>query len=165
MHRAEFQRALAKYAVPNTNMQFNKRLRSYSYTSGKDPEVILYFFDGSEARADIVIGADGIHSPTRTTLLTHMSEVSGNAECEDHIDPIWSGTLVYRYLIPASALETAHPGHRALHGPVVVRILSILSLDLADRTIASVFRPIKASHRLSNLYCLGKDGEHGRFCL
>ena len=109
-------------------MHFNKRLASYSYsyTNENEEEIILRFEDGTEAHADVLIGADGIRSPTRRTLLTRLSEaldskgVGVGVDYKDFVEPVWSGTLVYRSLIPASALEAKYPGHRALSVPVVV---------------------------------------------
>lgn len=45
----------------------------------------------------------------------------------DLIDPVWSGTNVYRCLIPTSRLEERFPGHRSGKGPVVVSSSIILS--------------------------------------
>lgn len=111
------------------------------------PEIILTFEDGTEARADVLVGADGIRSPTRKALLSRMSTTAASSTegsialrhenddvpCQgtafsDLIDPVWSGTLVYRYLIPAEALEALHPAHRASLGPVVVCPFSTLSI-------------------------------------
>lgn len=38
----------------------------------------------------------------------------------DFIDPVWSGTLVYRALIPKAVLDATWPGHRVCEGPVCV---------------------------------------------
>ncbi|THH09273.1 hypothetical protein EW145_g2128 [Phellinidium pouzarii] len=41
------------------------------------------------------------------------------ARISDLTEPVWSGTNVYRHLIPLAALEARFPGHRAGKGPVV----------------------------------------------
>lgn len=47
----------------------------------------------------------------------------------DFIDPVWSGTLVYRALIPKAVLDATWPGHRVCEGPVCVSLspFSLLS--------------------------------------
>lgn len=40
----------------------------------------------------------------------------------DFIDPVWSGTLVYRALIPKAVLDATWPGHRVCEGPVCVSL-------------------------------------------
>lgn len=44
----------------------------------------------------------------------------------DFIDPVWSGTLVYRALIPKAVLDATWPGHRVCEGPVCVSLPSFL---------------------------------------
>lgn len=64
MHRAVLHNALASL-VPADRIRFGCRLAGLDTT----PDGIrLRFGDGSEARADAVIGADGIHSIVRRTL-------------------------------------------------------------------------------------------------
>lgn len=50
----------------------------------------------------------------------------------DFIDPVWSGTLVYRALIPKAVLDATWPGHRVCEGPVCVSLspFSLLSYVL-----------------------------------
>ena len=54
----------------------------------------------------------------RDQKLSGENEVS----VSDLVDPVWSGTNVYRCLIPVSVLESRIPGHRSTKGPVVVSI-------------------------------------------
>ena len=53
-------------------------------------DVVLYFADGSSAAADVVIGADGIHSRVRELLVRDK--------------PRYSGQSIYRALVPADRL-------------------------------------------------------------
>lgn len=71
----------------------------------REDEVVLRFADGSTRSADVVVGADGIHSVTRDTLV------------EDR--PRYSGQVMYRGLIPADRLpgHSAHPRVRLWLGP------------------------------------------------
>lgn len=65
VHRAHFLDELVK-AVPAQNAHFNKRLETLEESSDG---VELYFRDGQSASADVVIGADGVHSKIREHLL------------------------------------------------------------------------------------------------
>ena len=66
LHRAHFLDELVK-AIPAENVHFNKHLRDIEDIPGV-PNTI-HFNDGTSATADIVIGADGIHSTVRAYLL------------------------------------------------------------------------------------------------
>lgn len=65
VHRGDFH-ALMIEAIPEQLLTFNKRL---SKVEDKGDVVHLHFADGSMEEADIVIGADGINSKIRDTLL------------------------------------------------------------------------------------------------
>jgi len=74
--------------------------------------VELHFADGSSTEADVVVGADGVHSLVR-------SHVAGDAR------PRFSGTVGYRGLVPVEAMPSlpdptplqfwAGPGRHLLH--------------------------------------------------
>ena len=58
MHRADLHGALAELVSPDL-IAFGKKLVNYAQESGR---VVLDFSDGSQAEADLLIGADGVHS-------------------------------------------------------------------------------------------------------
>lgn len=68
-------------------------------------EAVLRFQDGSTQRADLVVGADGIHSATRDLLVKD--------------EPRYSGQDMYRGLVPAERLPhlAAEPAVRLWLGP------------------------------------------------
>jgi salicylate hydroxylase len=69
----------------------------------------IKFEDGTTANFDLVIGADGLKSVIRRDLLT--------AKFPDEIDrilPIWSGSTVYRFLVPMQALSQKAADHPAI---------------------------------------------------
>ncbi|MEU7892684.1 FAD-dependent monooxygenase [Nonomuraea sp. NPDC049152] len=68
-----------------------KDLRLGTTVTGVDAENGVVRTDAAEFEADLVIGADGIHSATRRTLFP------------GHPDPVYSGVTAWRALVP-------HPG-------------------------------------------------------
>ena len=64
----------------------SKRLLYYTSTEPQDP-VTLHFADGTTATADLLVGADGIHSRVRMTMF---------ADFPIYAQPRFSGQLAYR---------------------------------------------------------------------
>lgn len=78
--------------VPSQRAHFNKRLERIDEDSDG---VTLHFKDGQSTRADVAIGADGVHSKIREYLL--------GAETAK---PVFTGAICYRGLAPMnSAIE------------------------------------------------------------
>ncbi|TCD61471.1 hypothetical protein EIP91_008406 [Steccherinum ochraceum] len=123
IHRAEFLKILVDRvaACSNCTAHFSKKLVSY-----EDPSVgpvQLSFSDGSFAACDILIGADGVKSTVRATMYNRLAEAADTEEeatkLRDHVNPVWAGQVVYRYLIPREdPVEAADPSHRCLTIPV-----------------------------------------------
>jgi 2-polyprenyl-6-methoxyphenol hydroxylase-like FAD-dependent oxidoreductase len=65
MRRAELHDALAS-AVPAEIVHLGKKLVCLDQPSG---QVTLHFEDGSSAKADAVVGADGVHSIVRDIVV------------------------------------------------------------------------------------------------
>lgn len=125
-HRADFQQVLLRRLTSSCKTQCGKRL--LTYTQRPSEPIKLLFEDGSTATCDVLIGADGLKSAVRKTLMTekaHLAQVDGRraqaADCLASIDPLWSGTNSYRALIPAELLKTRYPGHRVFNQPMQVR--------------------------------------------
>ncbi|KZP09163.1 FAD/NAD(P)-binding domain-containing protein [Athelia psychrophila] len=113
LHRASFQKTIINHLPPTCTSHFGKRLVSY-----EDPAsgpITLHFNDGTTAECDLLIGADGIKSPVRATLVSDLAK-EGKITKEEAAqpNPVWSGTVAYRGLIPKERLEAKAPGHRAL---------------------------------------------------
>ena len=110
VHRADLLAALAS-AVPAGTVRLGKRCVSVELGS----RAHLRFDDGSAAYADVVIGADGVHSAVRAAFVESAA-------------PAYSGICAFRALVPASsAPELARrraqtlwigPGHHLVHYPV-----------------------------------------------
>ncbi|MEU9475238.1 FAD-dependent monooxygenase [Streptomyces sp. NPDC048191] len=101
LHRAHLHDVLLR-AVGMDRLSLGSRLvRAEEHDRGVD----LLFADGSRRTADLVVGADGIHSAVRDALVRD--------------EPVYSGNAVYRGLVPARRLpESARePRVRMWMGP------------------------------------------------
>jgi 6-hydroxynicotinate 3-monooxygenase len=87
MHRGDLQGFLSSKLKPGT-LLLNKRLVALEERSAG---MVLQFSDGSRAEADIVIGADGVHSKIRELLLGPQR-------------PCFSGIAAFRAIFPTKLL-------------------------------------------------------------
>ncbi len=126
-HRAEFLDILQKRIPASYRTHFGKRLVSYKDSSSEP--IVLHFKDGTTAKCDILVGADGIKSAVRkqmfTDLATKAQDEAHAAAYRGHIDAKWSGVVTYRGLIQADTFKTAYPNHNALSGPVCVSVSAL----------------------------------------
>jgi salicylate hydroxylase len=110
-HRADLHETL-KTLIPNGSIATAARLLSFDIDGGR---VRLRFASGAVADADVVIGADGIHSVVRGALVAASA-------------PAYSGLSAFRALVPAEhapgfARRPAQtlwvgPSHHLVHYPV-----------------------------------------------
>lgn len=118
-HRAQFLDVFAN-RLPDGVAHFGKRLQSFdrNVTTGT---VSLHFEDGSLAECDVIIGCDGIKSVVRKHLYQIESSNFGN---DLNVEPIWSGIMAYRGLIPAWRLRPSGVDniHSAAQRPMMVRL-------------------------------------------
>ncbi|MCY1407173.1 Salicylate hydroxylase [compost metagenome] len=96
VHRADFLDALASRLSPGI-ARFNKRAASIEQYAG---EACVVFTDGSDYRGDLLIGADGIKSVTRSHVLEGLGAPAAL--------PRFSGTCAYRGLIDSQRLRQAY---------------------------------------------------------
>lgn len=89
VHRAKFLDELVRL-IPDGLAHFDKRLIRVEELGG-DKGLVLWFADGSSARADCLFGADGIHSSVRKHILGATDPTA---------QPVFTGTVAYRGLIP-----------------------------------------------------------------
>jgi salicylate hydroxylase/6-hydroxynicotinate 3-monooxygenase len=87
MHRGDLHDALAS-VVPGESVRPGKKLVGLAQAGA---EVTLAFADGTQERAGLVIGADGVHSTVREIILGHEK-------------PINKGRVAYRAVFPASLM-------------------------------------------------------------
>src|SRR5215469_383995 len=91
-HRADLLDVLAR-SLPDGLVSLGKRCTQVRTSAGA---AVARFADGSEAEADVIVGADGIHSAVRASLF--------GAD-----DPRFTGKVCYRSVIPTSAVTGAQP--------------------------------------------------------
>ncbi len=102
MHRADLHAALAEQ-LPAGIIHFNKKLTNVRQDNGK---VELEFADGAREEADLLIGADGVHSRVRELML--------GAE-----QPRYTGKVAYRTTFPSKLMAglTLEPYRTKWWGP------------------------------------------------
>ncbi|KAI0930204.1 hypothetical protein AcV5_006981 [Taiwanofungus camphoratus] len=116
-HRAQFLDVLVDH-LPDGVAHFGKRLRSYSCRSHED-SVKLHFVDGTIATCDLLVGCDGIKSVVRQQLLEEKA-TEGQSHFLDFIDPVWTGTIAYRGLIPVGHLARVDGTlHKTIETPMM----------------------------------------------
>ncbi|WP_018156789.1 FAD-dependent monooxygenase [Demetria terragena] len=87
LHRADLLTALER-VVPQKSLRLGARLTDLAEDADG---VTLRFADGSEARADVVVGADGIHSAVRHAIFGEES-------------PEFTGVVAFRAVVPIERL-------------------------------------------------------------
>lgn len=123
-HRAELLDCLANNITdPQVSVHFAKRLVSYSenYNDGK-PTITLNFRDGVTGACNVLLGADGVHSPVRHTLFElaawkmeqDENRKDAAAALRQKAGAIWSGATIYRTVIDANKLRELNPNHSSL---------------------------------------------------
>jgi salicylate hydroxylase len=110
-HRADLLDAV-QWAVPAAAVRLGKRCVALD---ADGPRPTLTFADGERVAADVVIGADGIHSMVRAALTAPAP-------------PAYSGLCAFRALVPAARAPAfarrpaqtlwVGPGHHLVHYPI-----------------------------------------------
>ena len=102
MHRGDLHAALAE-TLPSDIVRFGKKLTDIRQQNGK---VLLEFADGSLDEADVLIGADGVHSRVRELML-------GAEQAR------YTGKVAYRTTFPAKLIAgvTLEPYRTKWWGP------------------------------------------------
>lgn len=103
---------LLRHVPASCKIHTSKRLTSYD-VNPKTGKITLRFSDGSSSVTDVLIGADGIRSATRRTMYQNLAssveDDNSKKKVFEYIDPVWTGILVYRSLIPTAKLLKKYP--------------------------------------------------------
>jgi 2-polyprenyl-6-methoxyphenol hydroxylase-like FAD-dependent oxidoreductase len=92
VHRADLLDVIAD-ALPTGSVTLGKRCAT---VESHDDTAVARFEDGTEIEADVIIGADGIHSRVRAALFGPD-------------DPRFTGKICYRSVVPMDAIAGAKP--------------------------------------------------------
>lgn len=128
MHRKDMIDVFLRHLPSSYRLHTSKRLLKYTTLQGvSGSPVTLHFADGTTTEADLLVGADGVHSATRM----RMYELAHNTECATSGSgsstsiavpleectrcaaalPTWTGVCAYRSLIPTERLYSMNPTH------------------------------------------------------
>lgn len=125
LHRKDMLKVLTDNLPPASQLtpHFSKRLISYE----QHPDAVtLHFEDGTTAQADLLVGADGIRSGTRSAMYKGLAkdmEASDPKKAEALLmlaRASWTGTYAYRSLVETNTLLTRYPNHQAAFTPMIV---------------------------------------------
>lgn len=108
-HRADLQLALLTHL--KGYLHLSHRLVDYEEDG---EEISLHFQGGKTAKCDFLIAMDGLKSAVRRCFLSKRGLPNSPS-----LDPICSGDIAYRGLIPIEILQEVFPGHRALTKPMM----------------------------------------------
>ena len=137
--RVEMMRLLLESLNPDSSpfltIHFSKKLASYDQDAHG---VNLHFADGSSARADILVGADGLGSPTRKTMCASVTECTAAGDSEkaaaiqQRTQPTWTGTYAYRALLDRERLKGVSPHNVMLSSGFMVSSFRQVSWRYTD---------------------------------
>jgi salicylate hydroxylase len=115
-HRPDVLKVLVGHLPSHCKTHFSRRLQSYSQRKGA--KIDLFFSDNSRETCDVLIGADGIKSAVRRSLLMEQADIAARSGRVDEADgilrcinPKWSGIVAYRALIPTERLQAFRDAH------------------------------------------------------
>ncbi|KAI9061735.1 FAD/NAD-P-binding domain-containing protein [Trametes sanguinea] len=159
-HRAQFLDVLVDH-LPSDVAHFGKRLTSYTTPTinlnepGRASEILLHFADGSSATCDLLIGCDGIKSVIRKQMIEdHVHKSGGDPTLLEHIEPIWSGRIAYRGLIPVHRFKTEDKEHRTIQTPMMYcgKSKHVVSYGISRGSIVNVVAMATQPHLYGTTY-------------
>jgi hypothetical protein len=144
--------------IPKDRVQFGKKLISYEHEHGETGEITLHFSDGTSARCDVLIAADGIHSVIRKQMYNDAAAAKDAAlgshfDVEKFIEPTWTGTTAYRSLIPTEELRKVCPNHSILKEPQMVSALPVFQSNLTHSPVKISSTLVKTGYVLPITPC------------
>ncbi|KAI0722030.1 FAD/NAD(P)-binding domain-containing protein [Cerioporus squamosus] len=114
--RAEVQKAFLGRLQASDRVHVGKRFVSYIQPADGTGPIELSFQDGTTVTCDILVGADGVRSGVRASMYSQLAQAKEGEgkqqEADDlrsHVDPIFSGSSIYRTVIHKSGETAVHP--------------------------------------------------------
>ncbi|KAH7915887.1 hypothetical protein BJ138DRAFT_1132302 [Hygrophoropsis aurantiaca] len=146
MHRRDVVDLLKKHLPSTCTVHLSKRL--ITYTERQTGTLQLHFADGTSAAANILVGADGIRSPTRKTMFEWLAEhkpgAIDEAKLTDYVNPTWTGCVVYRALVPTEKLKSYSPGNPSANEMMIHVVTYPVSMGALVNVAAFANDPQKA---------------------
>ncbi|KAH7907400.1 hypothetical protein BJ138DRAFT_1116725 [Hygrophoropsis aurantiaca] len=142
LHRRDMVDILKKHLPSTCAIHLSKRLTTYTQTQAGGLQ--LHFADGTSVAADILVGADGVKSPTRKAmfdwLVGHKPDAIDKRKLADYVNPVWTGRLVYRALVPLEVLQRCSPGNPSAKEMIVAcgRGKHVVTYPVARGTLVNV---------------------------
>jgi salicylate hydroxylase len=147
VHRADLHRLLAARVAPRC-LALGRRLVSVEDAATASTGVVLRFADGSSATADVVVGADGIHSVVRQESFGAESpRFSGNSA--------WRGMgpaeRVADLQLPVASTVVMGPGRHFVYFVSAGRFLNWVGVAPSDTwTLESWTTPVRVQEALDD---------------
>lgn len=119
-HRAHVLELLADM-LPKHVAHLGKRVTAYKALGNASSPVEVAFADGSTVTCDVLVGCDGIKSVVRRCMFESLA-AGGQPDMRKYIEPIWTGEILYRALIPSEQVPRLPDGrkHPLLRDPIMV---------------------------------------------
>ncbi|KAI0643646.1 FAD/NAD-P-binding domain-containing protein [Trametes meyenii] len=117
-HRGDLQKVFIDGILKPERVHLHKRVESYTQPTESSEQITVHFQDGTAAKCDLLVGADGIKSRVRGIMCKHLAdsaEAVGRGDDATFLrscaDAIFSGTVAYRGLVKRDldALAEPHP--------------------------------------------------------
>lgn len=127
-HRAHVLELLAEM-LPKHMAHLGKRVTAYRILRDSPGPVEVAFADGSMVTCDLLVGCDGIKSVVRQCMFEGLA-ANGKPEMKKYIEPVWTGEILYRALIPSEKVPKQPDGrkHSIMGDPIMVRHDSMLCI-------------------------------------
>ncbi|KAF9051103.1 FAD/NAD-P-binding domain-containing protein [Hymenopellis radicata] len=154
-HRAHFLDVLVNH-LPRGVAHFGKRVVEYEYTNEKHlGEITLLFADGTKDTCNVLVGCDGVKSTIRSQLYRE-EYLSQPPNSVPNYDPVFTGTIAYRGLVPVEQLCRANkPVHRTVETPMMYcgKGKHVVSYSISQGSLVNVVTFASEPEKEGTEYC------------
>lgn len=143
--RSDLQAVLVEHLHTADKIFYSKRLAAYvEPKDGSLDPIVLHFKDGTTSTCDLLVGSDGIRSAVRRTMFSDLADTAKNngnieqaAKLRMMIDPVWSGQVAYRGVVPVDKLEGS--AFTDIDKPIIVRVARASTTFLVLTSLMTVY--------------------------